>query len=79
MSPGGITIALIVGAVSADVVAVEAKWVAFERNARWARRDYHPGAKVQVPEHRVVSRTQRRLADSAATIAGLPTNRRPLP
>lgn len=76
---GGITAALIVGAVSADVVAVEARRVAFERNAGWVHPDYHPGAKVEVVEHRVVSLTQHRLADPAAVIAGLPPDQRPLP
>ncbi|MDJ0315786.1 IS21 family transposase [Arthrobacter antibioticus] len=75
----GITAALLVGAVSSDVVAVEARRVAFERNAGWIRPDYHPGAKAEVVEHRVVSLTQRRLADPAAVIAGLPPDKRPLP
>lgn len=75
----GIAAALLVGAVSADVVAVEARRVAFERNAGWARPDCHPGAKVDVVEHRVVSLTQRRLTDPAAVIAGLPPDKRPLP
>lgn len=75
----GITAALLVGAVSADVVAVEARRVAFERNAGWVRPDCHPGAKGEVVEHRVVSLTQRRLADPAAVIAGLPPDKRPLP
>ena len=76
---GGITAALLVGAVSADVVAVEARRVAFERNAGWVRLGCHSGAKVEVVEHRVVSLTQRRLADPAAVIAGLPPDTRPLP
>ncbi|MFK4299002.1 hypothetical protein ABH924_004180 [Arthrobacter sp. GAS37] len=59
----GITAALRVGAVSADVVAVEARRVAFERNAGWVRPDCHPGEKDELVEHRVVSLTQRRLAD----------------
>ena len=59
----GIVAALLVGAVSADVVAVEARRVAFARNAGWVRPDCHPGAKGEVVEHRVVSLTQRRLAD----------------
>ncbi|MDQ0212981.1 transposase [Arthrobacter bambusae] len=75
----GITAALKVGAVSADVVAVEARRVATERLAGWVRPDCDPGAKADVPEHRVLSLTQRRLADPAAVIAGLPPDKRPLP
>lgn len=74
-----IAAALLVGAVSADVVAVEARRVAFERNAGWVHPDCHTGAKAEVVEHRVVSLTQRRLADPAAVIAGLPPDKRPLP
>lgn len=76
---GGITAALRVGAVSADVVAVEARRVASESNTGWVRPDCDPGAKENVLEHRVVSLTQRRLADPAAVIAGLPPDKRPLP
>ena len=77
---GGITAALKVGAVSADVVAVEARRVAAERNTPgWVRPDCDSGAKEAVVEHRVVSLTQRRLADPAAVIAGLPPDKRPLP
>lgn len=76
---GGITAALRVGAVSADVVAVEARRVASESNTGWVRPDCHPGAKENVLEHRVLSLTQRRLADPAAVIAGLPPDKRPLP
>lgn len=76
----GITAALRVGAVSADVVAVEARCVAAERNRPgWARADCDPGASADVVEHRVVSLTQRRLADPDAVIAGLPPDKRPLP
>lgn len=76
----GISAALRVGAVSADVVAVEARRVAAERNfPGWVRPDCHPGAKADVLEHRVVSLTQRRLTDPAAVIAGLPPDKRPLP
>ena len=75
----GITAALRVGAVSADVVAVEARRVASERHTGWVRPDCHPGAKDELLEHRVVSLTQRRLADPAAVIAGLPADKRPLP
>lgn len=76
----GITAALRVGAVSADVVAVEARRVAAERNTQgWARPDCDPGVKSKIVEHRIVSLTQRRLAEPAAVIAGLPPDRRPLP
>lgn len=76
----GITAALHVGAVSADVVAVEARRVAAERNTLgWVRRDCHPVEKDKIVEHRVVSLTQRRLADPAAVIAGLPPDKRPQP
>jgi hypothetical protein len=76
----GITSALRVGAVSADVVAVEARRVAAERNTPgWVRPDCDPGAKEEIVEHRIVSLTQRRLADPAAVIAGLPPDQRPLP
>lgn len=75
----GINAALRIGAVSADVVAVEARRVASESNTGWVRPDCHPGANENVLEHRVVSLTQRRLADPAAVIAGLPPDKRPLP
>ena len=38
-----------------------------------------PGVKVAALEHRVLSLSQRRLADPAVVIAGLPPDRRPLP
>ena len=80
----GITAALGVGAVSADVVAVEARRHSSEastgdRLVGGAGSDRHPGAKTKVVEHRVVSLTQRRLTDPAAVIAGLPPDMRPLP
>ncbi|MBT2535111.1 IS21 family transposase [Arthrobacter sp. ISL-69] len=76
----GITAALRVGAVTADVVAVEARRVAAERTTPgWVQPDCDPGANAGVVEHRVVSLTQRRLADPAAVIAGLPSDKRPLP
>ena len=75
----GITAALYVGAVRADVVAVEARRVATERQTGRVRPDCHSGEKENVPEHRVLSLTQRRLADPAAVIAGLPPDNRPLP
>lgn len=76
----GIIAALRVGAVNADVVAVEARRIAVERNAPgWVRPDCDPGSKADVLEHRVVSLTQRRLTDPASVIAGLPPDKRPLP
>ncbi|CQD04467.1 transposase [Mycolicibacterium conceptionense] len=72
----GMTAALQVGAVSADVVALEARRHASRGGAHSGR---HRPAHTVVSEHRVVSLTQRRLADPAAVIAGLPTDTRPLP
>lgn len=63
-----------VGAVRADVVAVEARRVVDARP--------HTLDIDQVPAsaaRRVVSLTERRLADPAAVIAGLPPDTRPLP
>lgn len=74
----GITAALTVGAVSADVVAVEARRHAAE-HLGGPESDRHRGARVVVHEQRVVSLTQRRLTDPAAVIAGLPADTRPLP
>jgi transposase len=75
----GITAALGVGAVSADVVAVEARRHAMEDSAGGSTSDRHSGAKAKAVEHRVVSLTQRRLTDPAAVIAGLPPDKRPQP
>ena len=76
----GIAAALSVGAVSADVVAVVARRVAAERCAPgWAQPDCASDAKEEIVEHRIVSLTQRRLADPAAVIAGLPPDTRPVP
>ncbi len=77
----GITAALSVGAVTADVVAVEARrhtatGPGLEGGANFGRR---LGARQPVREQRVVSLTQRRLTDPAAVIAGLPADTRPLP
>lgn len=74
----GITAALHVGAVSADVVAVEARRHATERQGG-PESDRHHGAHDIVHEQRVVSLTQRRLTDPASVIAGLPADSRPLP
>lgn len=72
----GIRAALSVGAVTADVVAVEAR-------LHQARAGSDPGRPMLAHPHererRVVSLTQRRLADPAAVIAGLPPDTRPLP
>ena len=71
----GLVAALAVGAVRGDVVAVEARRVAQSRPAA--------GTVNLVVEPdltlRVVSLTQRRLAEPAAVIAGLPPDQRPMP
>jgi hypothetical protein len=74
----GIVSALGVGAVSGDVVAVEARRHASNIPSGGARPDLHPGAREDVKVQRVVSLTQRRLMDPAAVTAGLPRgSRRP--
>jgi transposase len=70
----GIRAALTVGAVTADVVAVEARL-----HAAGSVLIRHSVEQAPKREQRVVSLTQRRLADPAAVIAGLPPDRRPLP
>ncbi|GAA1836508.1 IS21 family transposase [Agromyces salentinus] len=70
----GIRAALTVGAVSADVVAVEARL-----HAAGSGSDRHLVAQPPHAGQRVVSLTQRRLADPAAVIAGLPPDTRPVP
>ncbi|WP_026378233.1 IS21 family transposase [Agromyces italicus] len=70
----GIRAALTVGAVSADVVAVEARL-----HAGGSAADRHPVEHRRGDGQRVVSLTQRRLADPAAVIAGLPPDNRPVP
>jgi hypothetical protein len=76
----GLTAALTVGAVRADVVAVEARRVADQRPL-----DLHAPAgptQLDVPASvgaRVASLTERRLGDPTAVIAGLPADPRPLP
>ncbi|MEV8133485.1 IS21 family transposase [Pseudarthrobacter oxydans] len=75
----GITAALGVGAVSADVIAVEARRHASNIPAGGSGSDRHPSAHDEVNVQRVVSLTQRRLMDPAAVIAGLPQDTRPLP
>lgn len=71
----GLAAATTVGAVRADVVAVEARRIA---EAAGAGRTVAQ-AVAAGPAPRVVSLTQRRLADPAAVIAGLPPDRRSLP
>lgn len=75
----GITAALGVGAVSADVVAVEARRHATISSGGGPGSDRLPGAQGELKVQRVVSLTQRRLMDPAAVIAGLPADTRPLP
>ncbi|MHA7146542.1 IS21 family transposase [Arthrobacter sp. TmT3-37] len=80
----GITAALTVGAVTADVVAVEARRHQTlggfaDESLGGSGLDRHRGEQARGPERRVVSLTQRRLADPAAVIAGLPVDTRPLP
>ncbi|MGY3567899.1 IS21 family transposase [Sinomonas sp. RB5] len=70
----GIEAALSVGAVSPDVVAVEARL-----HAAGPGSSRHRDDRDEHREHRVVSLTQRRLADPAAVIAGLPADTPPLP
>lgn len=69
----GISAALTVGAVTADVVAVEARLAA-------AQLEKNDIALIEAPTlPKVVSLTQRRLTDPAAVVAGLPQDNRPLP
>ncbi|MBT2532379.1 IS21 family transposase [Arthrobacter sp. ISL-48] len=75
----GITAALGVGAVSADVVAVEARRHAAVSSVGGSGSDRHRGAHAEAKAQRVVSLTQRRLMDPAAVIAGLPPDTRSLP
>jgi hypothetical protein len=75
----GITAALEVGAVSADVVAVEARRQATISSRVGPSPDRRPGAQGELNVQRVVSLTQRRLMDPAAVIAGLPVDTRPVP
>jgi len=72
----GITAALTVGAVTADVVAVEARRNQAENPSGTPLTAVE---QARGPERRVVSLTQRRLADPAAVIAGLPADTRPVP
>ena len=82
----GITSALSVGAVTADVVAVEARRHETAGGSSSSRHrvrfpseaEQRDGQSAQT-HPRVVSLTQRRLADPQKVIAGLPPDRRPLP
>jgi hypothetical protein len=67
----GIVAALSTGVASADVVAVEVRRIAQDRTTTTDT--------PEAPPRRVVSLTQRRLADPEATIAALPPDRRPPP
>ncbi len=73
----GLQAALSVGGNNADVVAVEARKHQAETGG--ATQLEQPDDRVHVLEQRVVSLTERRLADPAAVIAGLPPDPRPLP
>ena len=76
----GIEATLTVGAVTADVVAVEARrHASSEVDAGGSDSGRHLVARRAGREQRVVSLTQRRLADPAAVIAGLPDDSRPAP
>ncbi len=84
----GLLAAVSVGAVSADIVAVEARLAAARADATGGASDSrHPVAHATGEERRddnkvdrkVVSLTQRLLLDPDAVIAGLPPDKRPLP
>lgn len=76
----GIRAALTVGAVTADVVAVEVRRHAHVTAAAGgATAARHLIAHDSAQGQRVVSLTQRRLTDPAAVIAGLPPDTRPIP
>lgn len=66
--------AISVGASSSDVVAVEAR-----KHQHGATQTENPDARGEVSAQRVISLTERRLADPAAVIAGLPPDTRPVP
>lgn len=74
----GLRAALAVGAVRADVVAVEARKAAADAAGQAAEAGQEPAVAAAEPSG-VLSLTQRRLADPAAVIAGLPADTRPLP
>lgn len=66
-----------VGATNPDVVAVEARRIAEHHGNN--SKTTHGGDTPTAPAGRVVSLTERRLADPTATIAALPADTRPLP
>jgi transposase len=68
-----------VATTSADVVAVEARKAAGQRQPAVGDRTGTTGDVVETVSGRVISLTERRLADPAAVIAGLPPDRRALP
>lgn len=72
---GGLRAAVTVGAISADVVAVEARKHAQDSERGIAAEKTESQESVE----KVASLTQRLLADPAAVIAGLPPDSRPLP
>ncbi|MDF3051731.1 MAG: family transposase [Pseudonocardia sp.] len=76
----GIAAALSAGAVRADVVAVETRRLT-DRHVPGPPKTCLPGPELEPAgsNRRVVSLTERRLADPAAVIAGLPPDHRPLP
>jgi transposase len=77
----GVTAALRVGAVRADIVAVEARRIAEARLPVEPAVDELAAAAALGAglEGRVLSLTERRLAEPGAVIAGLPPDPRPLP
>jgi hypothetical protein len=75
----GLAAATSIGAVRADVVAVEARRMAEHRPSQDFSSHGHDRAAPVPPIQRVISLTQRRLGDPAAVIAGLPADIRPLP
>lgn len=79
----GLLAATSVGAVRADVVAVEARRVAQDGTAADLAGALGAGlgrpSVVDLSERVVVRLTERRLSDPAAVIAGLPADTRPLP
>lgn len=70
----GLRAAAVVGASSADVVAVEAR-----KAGGQLRHDTSEPDTAAAVSGRVVSLTERRLTDPVAVIAGLPPDRRPVP
>lgn len=77
----GLTAALGVGAVRADVVAVEARRIADQRPTERTSSTLGTAevTPARIPSARVASLTERRLADPTAVIAGLPSDARPAP